>query len=68
MNFMLVYEWIDENTGYRYEEEVSFFDTKEELFAAKKWAEEDFKWQIKVGRLILHAGVRYDWDEIRDYF
>ena len=34
MEFMLIWEWIDEETFELYEQRVEFFATKEELFEA----------------------------------
>lgn len=66
--FMLVYEWIDEDNGYLYDQEISWFDTKEELLCAYKWAKEKFAYQISIGRLLLSAAVNYSWADIEQLF
>ena len=68
MEFMLIWEWVDEDTFVLYEQEIDFFATKQELLEAKKRAEEDFNWQIGIGRLILSAGVHYSWADLERLF
>ena len=68
MEFMLVWEWMDEDTFELYEQRVEFFATKEDLFEAKKKAEKDFKWQIEIGRLILSPAVGYSWADLERLF
>ena len=68
MEFMLVWEWIDEDTFDLYEQRVDFFATKEELFEAKKKAEEQFKWQIGIGRLMLSPAIGYSWADVDRLF
>jgi len=68
MEFMLVWDWVDEDTFDLYEQHVDFFDTKEELLAAKKEAEEQFKWQIVIGRLILSPAIGYSWADLERLF
>lgn len=68
MEFMLIWEWIDEDTFDLYEQRVDFFATKEELFEAKKKAEEQFKWQIGIGRLILSPAIGYSWADVDRLF
>ncbi len=68
MEFLLVWDWIDENNFDLYEQHVDFFGTKEELLAAKKEAEKQFKWQIGIGRLILSPAIGYSWADIENLF
>ena len=68
MEFMLIWEWIDEDTFDLYEQRVDFFATKEELFEAKKRAEEQFKWQIGIGRLMLSPAIGYSWADVDRLF
>lgn len=68
MEFMLIWEWIDEETFELYEQRVEFFATKEELFEAKKAAEEKFKWQVGIGRLMLSPAIGYSWADIEQLF
>jgi len=68
MEFMLVWEWIDEDTFELYEQRVDFFATKEDLLEAKKKAEEQFKWQIGIGRLILSPAIGYSWADLERLF
>lgn len=66
--FMLVYEWMDEENGYLYDQEISWFDTKKELLEAYARARKTHHHAIKIGRLILSAAVNYSWAEIeRDF-
>lgn len=68
MEFMLIWEWIDEDTFDLYEQRVDFFATKEELFEAKKKAKEQFKWQIGIGRLMLSPAIGYSWADVDRLF
>ena len=68
MEFMLVWEWMDEDTFELYEQRVDFFATKEDLFEAKKKAEKQFKWQVGIGRLILSPAVGYSWADLERLF
>ena len=68
MEFMLIWEWIDEETFELYEQRVEFFATKEELFEAKKEAEKKFKWQVGIGRLLLSPAIGYSWANIEQLF
>lgn len=68
MEFILIWEWIDEETFELYEQHVEFFATKEELFEAKKEAEEKFKWHVGIGRLILSPAIGYSWADIKQLF
>ena len=68
MEFLLVWDWIDEDNFDLYEQHVDFFSTKEELLAAKKKAEEQFKWQIGIGRLILSPAIGYSWADLERLF
>jgi len=66
MNFLLIWEWFDD--GYLREQNVDFFETKEELLEAKKDAQETFKVQVDIGNLMLSAGVHYCWADIDRLF
>jgi hypothetical protein len=68
MEFMLIWEWMDEDTGYLYEQRVDFFATKEDLFAAKKKAEKEYPWQIGIGRLLLSPAIGYSWADVDRLF
>ena len=39
MEFILIWDWVDEDDGFLYEQHADFFATKEQLFEAKKKAE-----------------------------
>ena len=66
--FMLVYEWINETDGSLYDQEIAWFDTKEELLKAYKVAKQTHHYQINIGRLFLSAAVNYSWAEIEELF
>lgn len=68
MEFMLVFDWIDEDTFDLYETYVETYRTKEELLEAKKRYEEQYKWQVGIGRLILSPAISYSWAEIEQLF
>ena len=68
MEFLLTWDWVDEDTHVLYEQAVDYFATKEELFEAKKKAEEEYEWQVAVGRLILSPAVGYSWADINRLF
>lgn len=68
MEFMLIQEWIDEETFALYEQRVDFFATKEQLFEAKKKMEKDFAYQIGIGRLILSPAIGYSWADVERLF
>lgn len=68
MQFVLIYDWVDENTGEAYERSVKWFDTKEELLAAYKDARKYWAEMIKIGRLYLSGAVHYSWADIERYF
>ncbi len=68
MEFMLIWEWIDEDTFELYEQRVDFFATKEDLLKAKEDAEEQFSYQIGIGRLILSPAIGYSWEDIDQLF
>lgn len=66
--FGLVSEWIDEVTGELFEQWIDWYDTKEELFEKKAKVEDVFSDYVAMGRLIVYPVVRYDWDELNNYF
>lgn len=68
MEFILTYDWIDEDNGYLYERNFDVFNTKEELFEAKKKAEKEYAYQVKIGRLILAPAVGYSWADLERLF
>lgn len=68
MEFLLVFDWVDEDTFDLYETYVKSYDTKEELFEAKKKYEEEYKWQVGIGRLILSPAIGYSWADLDRLF
>ena len=67
MEFILIWDWVNENNSI-YEQHANFFATKEQLFEAKKKAEEKYNWQIGIGRLILSPAIGYSWANINRLF
>ena len=61
MEFLLIWDWIDEDTLDLYQQCVDSYKTKEELLKAKKRAEETFSYQVKIGRLILSPAIGCSW-------
>lgn len=68
MEFILIYDWVDENTGENYQSQMDWFDTKEELLAAYKEARKRWAEMISIGRLYLSGAVHYSWADIERYF
>ena len=68
MEFVLIYDWVDEETGSKYQEWVDWFDTKEELLAAYKEARKRWASMIEIGRLYLSGAVHYSWADIEQMF
>jgi hypothetical protein len=68
MEFMLVFDWIDEDTFDLYDTYIETYRTKEELLEAKKHYEEKYKWQIGIGRLILSPAIGYSWADLEQLF
>ena len=68
MEFLLIWDWVDENDGYEYEQRIDWFATKEELLEAYKKAREEFKAWVKMGRLILSPAVGYSWADLEMLF
>jgi len=68
MEFMLIWDWIDEETNVLRKQRVDFFATKEDLLEAKKDAEKEYRYEISVGRLILSPAVGYSWADIDRLF
>lgn len=66
--FGLVSEWVDEVTGELFEQWIDWYDTKEELFEKKAMVEDVFCDHIAMSRLIVYPVIRYDWDELNNYF
>lgn len=68
MEFLLVWDWIDEDTFALYEQRVESYGTKEELLEAKKEAEKIYSYQVGIGRLILSPAIGYSWADIDRLF
>ena len=68
MEFILCFDWVDEDTNYLYEQQFECFATKEQLFEAKKKYEKEFNWQIGIGRLILSPAIGYSWADVDRLF
>lgn len=68
MEFLLVWDWVDENDGYRYQQYVDFFDTKEELIEAYKKAKKEYDAHITRGNLYLSPAIGYSWADIERLF
>lgn len=68
MEFLLIWDWVDEGDGSLYDQQVEFFATKEQLFEAKKKAEETFSYQVEIGRLILSPAIGYSWADVERLF
>lgn len=64
MEFLLVWDWINEETFDLCEQRVDFFATKEQLFEAKKEAEKKFSFEINIGRLLLSPAIGYSWADV----
>ena len=68
MEFILIYDWVNEDDGYKYEQWVEWFDTKEELLEAYKKARKEWANMIEIGRLFLSGAVHYCWADIERNF
>ena len=68
MEFLLVWDWINEDNFDVQEQRVDFFATKEQLLEAKKKAQEQFNSEIMEGRLILSPAIGYCWADIERLF
>lgn len=68
MEFLLVFDWVDEDTFELYETYVKSYGTKEELLEAKKHYEQLYNWQVGIGRLILSPAIGYSWADIDRLF
>ena len=68
MEFLLIFDWVDENTFELEENYIRSYGTKEELFEAKKYYEEMYSWQVGIGRLILSPAIGYSWADIDRLF
>ena len=66
--FMLIWEWMDEKTGFLYEQRIDWFDTKEELIEAYHNARMEYIGYVNIGRLLLSAAVNYTWSDIEEIF
>lgn len=68
MEFVLIYDWVDEETGKEYQQWVDWFDTKEELLAAYKEARRRWAYMVDTGRLYLSGAIHYSWADIETNF
>ena len=68
MEFLLIWDWIDENTFDLYEQQIDSYGTKEELLEAKKKAEKEFSYHISIGRLVLSPAIGYSWADFDRLF
>ena len=69
MEFLLVWDWVDEEfPELQYEQHVDSFFTKEELLEAKVKAEKEYHYQIAIGRLILSPAIGYSWADLERLF
>lgn len=68
MEFVLIYDWVNEDDGYKYEQWVEWFDTKEELLTAYREARKYWAEMINIGRLYLSGAVHYSWADIERNF
>lgn len=66
--FILIFDWVDEETGQNYDNWVYWFDTKEELLEAYKHWRNYYAHMIEIGRLYLSAAVNYSWADIEQLF
>ena len=64
MEFILIWDWVDEDCSFIYEQHADFFATKEQLFEAKAKAEEEYRAHILMGRLILSPAIGYSWADV----
>ena len=68
MEFILVWDWVNEETMELYDQHAEFFATKEDLFERKAEVEEIYKYHIGIGRLILSPAVGYSWADMERLF
>ena len=68
MEFLLIWDWVDEEYGWNYQQLVDTFRTKEELLEAYKKAREEYRKMINIGRLILSPAIGYSWADIEELF
>lgn len=68
MEFMLIWDWVDEDTFDLYEQRVEAYGTKEELLQAKREVEKEYAYQISIGRLILSPAIGYTWADLDRLF
>ena len=68
MEFLLVWDWVDEDTFDLYEQRVEAYGTKKELLQAKKEVEKEYAYQISIGRLILSPAIGYSWADVERLF
>ena len=68
MNFGLVLEWVNETDGYVHDNDIDWYDTKEELLEAYHNAHVYYSGYLEIGRLVLYTVVRYSPQEIANNF
>lgn len=68
MEFLLVWDWVDEEFGWNYQQLVDSFATKEELLEAYKKAREEYREMVAIGRLILSPAIGYSWADLERLF
>lgn len=68
MEFLLVWDWVDEDEGWTYQQVVDSFATKEELLEAYQKAREHWREMIEIGRLILSPAIGYSWADLERLF
>lgn len=67
-DFLLIWDWYDENTGELRETAIECYRTKVELMVAYANARTEFKAWIDRGRLFLSGAVNYSWADIDRLF
>ena len=68
MEFLLIFDWVDEDTFEPIAQRIESYGTKEELLEAKKEAEKKYSYQVEIGRLILSPAIGYSWADIDRLF
>ena len=68
MEFMLIWDWVDEDDGWTYQQLVDYFRTKEELLEAYHQALGDHASMVAIGRLILSPAIKYSWADLEQLF
>lgn len=68
MEFILIWDWVDEEFGWNYQQLVDSFRTKEELLEAYHQALGDYASMVAIGRLILSPAIDYSWADLERLF